>query len=80
MILLKQWARHKVKSFIVWISFCARNAITDETKNVNKNSLVFNFCNIFDLLTSRTQKIARLPPVFKPDFYKFPYNEQLKKI
>ena len=28
-----------------------------------KQSLLFDFCNIFDLLTSRTQKIAWWPPV-----------------
>ena len=52
-----------------------------KTENVNKKqSLLFSFCNIFDLLTSRTQKIAWWAPVFKPDFYIFPYNEQLRKI
>ena len=45
-----------------------------------KQSRMFNFCNIFDLLTSRTPKIARYPPAFKPDFHIFPYNEQLRKI
>ena len=40
---------------------------------------MFHFCNIFDLLTSRTQKIAWWPPVFKPDFYIFSYNEQLRE-
>ena len=32
-------------------------------------SLLFHFCNIFDLVTSRTLKIAWRLPVFKPDFY-----------
>ena len=41
---------------------------------------MFNFCNIFDLLISRTQKIAWQFAVFKSDFHVFPYNEQLKKI
>ena len=45
-----------------------------------KQSLLFNVCNIFDLLTSRTRKMARLPPAFKPDFYIFSFNEQLRKI
>ena len=40
---------------------------------------MFNFY-VFDLLTSRTQKIAWPPTVFKPDFHIFPYNEQLRKI
>ena len=37
-----------------------------------KQSLSFNFCNIFDLLTCKTPKIAWLAPVFKPNFYIFP--------
>ena len=41
---------------------------------------MFNFCNAFDLLTSRTQNIAWRPPVFKPEFHIFPYNEQPLKI
>ena len=43
---------------------------------------MFNFCSIFDLLTSRTQKIAWRSPAFKPDFIIFSYNEKLnlKKI
>ena len=45
-----------------------------------KQSLLFSFCDIFDLLTSRTQKKALWPLVFKPDFYLFCYNEQLRKI
>ena len=35
-----------------------RNVIKNKTKNVNKNSLSFKFSNIFDLLTSKTEKIA----------------------
>ena len=35
---------------------------------------------IFDLLTSRTVKTAWWPPVFKPDFYIFSYNEHLGKF
>ena len=68
--------------FIVQIRFCARIATKNETKNVNKNKLLFNFCNIFDLLTSRTQKIAWWPPVYRPGFFIFSYNEQeiLKKF
>ena len=33
--------------------------------------MLFNFCNIFDHLTSRIQKIAWWPTVSKPDFYVF---------
>ena len=59
------------------ISLSAKNAIKNETENVNKNSL---FGTIFDLLTSRTQKIAWCPLFFKPDLYIFYFNEQLGKI
>ena len=53
----------------------------NKTKNANKKqSLLFTFCNIFDVLTSRTQKIAWSPPAFKPDFYIFSYNEKFKEI
>ena len=45
-----------------------------------KQSLLFIFCNIFDLLISRIEKIAWWVPVFKPDFYVFSYNEQFRKI
>ena len=45
MILFKKSAKLKVNYvFVVQISFCARNAIKNETKNVNKNSL---FCSIY---------------------------------
>ena len=47
-----------------------------ETKAVSS----FNFWNIFYLLTSRTEKIACRPPVFKPDFYTFSNNWRLRKI
>ena len=46
---------------------------------------MFNFCNIFDLLTSRTQN-SMVTPSFKPDFHifhiftRFSYIEQLRKI
>ena len=40
-----------------------------------KQYLLFNFCNIFGLLTSGTQKLAWWHPVCKPDFYIFSYNE-----
>ena len=45
MILLKKWAKHKVKSYIYCVNqFLRENAIKNETKNVNKSSL---FCIIF---------------------------------
>ena len=40
-----------------------------------KQSRMLSFCNIFDLWTSRTRKIAWCPPIFN-----IFYNEQLKKI
>ena len=39
----------------------------------------FDFCNIFDLLTSRIVKTEWWPLFFKPDFYIFSYYEQLRK-
>ena len=44
-----------------------------------KESPFLDFCNIFDLLTSRTEKIAWLAPVFEPDFCMSSHNEQLRK-
>ena len=82
MILFKKWAKDKVKSYI----YCVNQFLHEKRhKKWNqeckqKQSRMFNFCNIFDLLTSRTQKIACWPPVFKPGFYIFLYNEQLMKI
>ena len=45
-----------------------------------KQSPLFNYCNIFDLLTSRTYKIALWHLVFQSDFYLFSYNKELRKI
>ena len=75
MILFKSWAKHKVKSHI----YCVNQFLREKRhKKWNreckqKQSLLFNFCNIFDLVTSRTQQIAWWRPVFKPDFYIFSY-------
>ena len=82
MLLFKKWARHKVKSYI----YCVNQFLREKSHNKwnqeckQKQSLLFNFCNIFDLLTSRAQKIAWWPCVFKSDFYIFSYNEKLRKI
>ena len=84
MILFKKWAKHIVIyiSSIYW-----ENQFLHEKRHKKwnqeckqKQSLLFNFCNIFDLLTSRTQKIAWWPLVLKPDFYIFSTQENLKKF
>ena len=82
MILFKNWAKHKVKSYICYVSQFLRKKRhkkwNQECKQ--KQSLLFNLCNISDLLTSRTQKKAWWPSVFKTDFYIFSFNEQYRKI
>ena len=82
MILFKKWAQHKVKSCIYCVNqfFCEKRHKKWSQECKQKQSLLFIFCNIFDLLISRTEKIAWWPPVFKSDFYIFSYNEQLRKI
>ena len=75
-------SKHKVKSYMYFVN---QFLVEKPHKKCNqeckeKQSFLFNFWNIFDLLTSRTQKIAWWPPVFKPDFYIFSYNEKLRKI
>ena len=82
MILFKKWAKHKVKSYIYYVNQFLRKKrhkkLNQECKQ--KVSLLFNICNIFDLLASRTQKIAWWQPVFKRDFHIFYFNEKLRKI
>ena len=76
MILFKKWAKRKVKSYIYCVKFLRKKRHKKWNQECEqKQYLLFNFCNIFGLLTSRTQKIAWWPPVFKPDFYIFSYNE-----
>ena len=53
MILFKKWDKHKIKSYI----YCVNQFLRE--KRHKKWSQEFNFCNIFDLLISRTEKIAR---------------------
>ena len=81
MIMFKKWAKHKVKSCICCINQFLREKRhkkwSQECKQ--KQSLLFNFCNIIDLLISRTEKITWWLPVFKPDFFIFSYNEQLRQ-
>ena len=82
MILFKKWFKHKVKPYI----YCVNQFLHEKChKKWNqeckqKQSVLFNFCNMFYLLTSSTQKIPWWAPVFKPDFYIFSNNEKLQKI
>ena len=58
-----------------------KNTIKNKTKNANKKqSLLFSFCNIFDVLTSRTQKIAWSPLLLNLIFTYFPIMKNLKKF
>ena len=74
MILFKKWAKHKVKSYI----YCVNQFLREKRhkkwnqERKEKQSLLFNFCNIFDLLTSRTQKIAWWPLFLNLIFTYFP--------
>ena len=47
-----------------------------------KQSCMFNFCNVLDLLTSRTQKIASDPPphFLNLIFTYFPKMSKLEKL
>ena len=83
MILLKKWAKHKVKSYIYCVNQFLRKKHHEKWNQEckQKQSLLFNFCNIFYLLTPSTQKIAWRLLVFKPDYHIFSYNEQqVRKI
>ena len=84
MILFKKWARHNVKTYLLWKSeksvLLEKNNKKWNQERKQKQSSIFNFCNIFDFLNSRTQEITWWSPILKPDCYIFPYNEQLRKI
>ena len=83
MILLKKWAKHKVRSYIYCVNQFLRKKHHEKWNQEckQKQSLLFNFCNIFYLLIPSTQKIAWWLLVFKPDYHIFSYNEQqLRKI
>ena len=73
MILFKKWAKHKVKSYIYCVNQFLREKChkkwSQECKQ--KQSVLFNFCNSFDLLIPRTEKIAWWPPVFNLIFTYF---------
>ena len=75
MILLKN-EQNKVKSYI----YCANQILRENChKKWNQEC---KQKQTFVLLTSRTQKIAWWPPVYRPGFFIFSYNEQeiLKKF
>ena len=83
MVLFKKWPKHKVYSYIHCVNQFLRekrHKKWNQDCKKKKQSFMFHFCNFYDLLTSRTQKIVCWSPVFKPDFYIFSYNEQLGKI
>ena len=77
MIMLKKWAKHKVNHIYCVNQFLREKHHTNETKNVNKNSL---FCSFFVIFLIFWPLELKKPPVFKPDFYIFSFNEQLWKI
>ena len=70
MIMFKKWAKHKVKSQI----YCVNQFLREKRhKKGNqeckqKQFPLSNFCIIFDLLTSKTQRMAWWTPAFKPVF------------
>ena len=78
MILFKKWAKDKVKSYI----YCVNQFLHEKRhKKWNqeckqKQFLLFNFCNFFDLSNSENSMVT---PDFKHDFDIFPYNEQLRE-
>ena len=82
MILFRNEPSTKLNQIFFWVSQFLREKRHKKwsQEHKQKQSLLFSFCNIFDLLISRTAKIAWWPPVFKSDFYIFSYNEQLRKI
>ena len=74
-----------IKTNILWLYIlCSYLSLIDQWWIIlfckQKQSLLFNVCIIFDLLISRTEKLASWPLAFKPDFYIFSFNEQLRKI
>ena len=80
--IVEKLAKHKVKLYIYSVNQFLRKKRhknwIQECKQ--KQSLLFNFLNIFDLLISRAKKLVWWPPVFKPNFYIFSYTKQLRKI
>ena len=90
MTLFTKCAKHKVKSYTYCLSQFLREKRQKKRKKkrnqeckqkqsllFKKQSVLFNVSNIFDLLTSRTEKIVWWSPVFKPLFCIFSYNKQL---
>ena len=79
---IKKWTKHKVKSYIYCVNhfLCEKRHNKWNHKCKQKQSLLFNFCNSFDLLYSGVEKMAWWPHVFKTDFYIFSCNEKFKEI
>ena len=78
MILLKKWAKHKVKSY----TYCGNQFLREKrhkkwNEKVNKNSL---FCSIVIFLISRTQKIAWWPLFLNLIFTYFPKTNNSRKF
>ena len=64
---------HEVKYiFTVQISFCARNGIKNETKNV---TAIVSLVKVLQFFWS----FSMVAPVFKPDFYIFFYDKHFRK-
>ena len=68
----KKWAKHKVKSYIRCINQYLHEKHHEKWDHECKQRqfLLFNICNVFDLLTSRIEN---------DDFYIFSHNDQLRK-
>ena len=82
MIVFKKWAKHKFKSYINRANHFLRKKRHKKLnqKCKQKQSRLFDFCNIFDLLTSRTEKLAWWPLVFEPDFTIMSNSGKFKEI
>ena len=63
MILCKKISQHKVKSYSYYVHQFLRKKCHKKWNHdcKQKQSLLLNLCNVFDILTSRTQKIGRWP-------------------
>ena len=80
--MFKKWAKHKGKSYIYGVNQFLREKRHKKWNQEcrQKQSLLLNFGNLFDILTSRSGKMTWWHPFFEPDFYIFSYNKHLRKI